>query len=133
MSKIVYNGVECLECGAVLESWYGHDYKTCDCPNMAMVDGGLDYGRYGAKDMRMIKTTLVYANQDFEYVRQYAARGSRGKDGKQPVQYVKLMNMENDYLQAVLDYGCPEWQRDLIVKEINYRKNETPNNTADSI
>ena len=55
MRQLVYNAVKCLECGETIVSYSRHDYKTCDCPNSAMVDGGTAYGRYGAMDMSKIE------------------------------------------------------------------------------
>lgn len=54
-------GILCLDCGVVLVSWYGHDYKTCSCPNSAMADGGQSsgYNRYGAKYMTRIQLVTV--------------------------------------------------------------------------
>lgn len=49
----------CLSCGIVLSSYFRHDYKTCDCPNAAMVDGGYDYIRYGAVDMDKIQWVIL--------------------------------------------------------------------------
>jgi hypothetical protein len=89
-----------------------------------MVDGGFDYVRYGAMHMNKVVHHGVYADDDFQIVRQYATRGSRGKDGKQPLKYIPLCEMDDDYLQAVLDYGGAEWHLDLIRKEIKYREDE---------
>jgi len=119
--QLVYNAVKCLECGQIIESMSSHDYNTCTCPNMAMVDGGLSYGRYGAKDMRMIEKIDIYADDDYEVVRQYATRGSRGINNKQPLIYIKLCDMDNNHLIAVINYGAPEWHKNLILKEIAYR------------
>lgn len=121
MSKLVYNAVKCLECGQIIESMTQHDYNTCTCPNMAMVDGGLFYGRYGARDMRMIEKIDIHDDDDYEIVRQYATRGSRGVNGDEPLTYIKLCDMTNGHLIAVLDYGAPEWHKNLIKKEIAYR------------
>ena len=123
IKQIVYNSVKCLECNEVIVSRHRHDYVTCECPNKAMADGGNEYGRYGAMDMDKIKTNYIYAD-DFEIVRQHATRGSRGKDGKQPLTWVTLSDMDDDYLQAVLDYGGADWHLELINKEIKYRKDE---------
>jgi hypothetical protein len=87
-----------------------------------MVDGGTAYLRYGAKDMNKIKIFAVYTDDDFELVRKYATRGSRGIDGKQPLTWIPLCEMEDDHLEAVLDYGGADWHLDLIRKEIEYRK-----------
>ena len=124
MRQLVYNAVTCVECLDTIVSYHRHDYKTCRCPNEAMVDGGTDYARYGAMDMKKIVHHEVFADDDFQLVRQYATRGSRGKDGMQPLTYIPLKDMDDDYLQAVLEYGGAEWHLDLIRKEIKYREDE---------
>lgn len=59
--NMIAPAILCLDCGMVLVSWYGHDYKTCGCPNSAMIDGGIDgpYNRYGAHDMSRIQLVSV--------------------------------------------------------------------------
>ena len=123
MRQLVYNSITCDECNETIVSYHRHDYKICSCPNEAMVDGGTDYLRYGAKNMSKIKQFAVYTDNDFEIVRKYATRGSRGKDGKQPLKYIPICEMDDDYLEAVLGYGGADWHIDLIKKEIEYRKN----------
>ena len=123
MKQIVYNSVKCLECNKVLVSRHRHDYVTCGCPNDAMADGGNDYGRYGAMCMDKIKTNYIYADDDFEIVREYATRGSRGPNGDQPLSYIAIRDMDDEYLEAVLDYGGADWHLNLIKKEIEYRRN----------
>jgi len=124
MRQIVYNATKCLECNKTIVSYSRHDYNICGCPNEAMVDGGNEYERYGAKDMDKIETKYIYADDDFEIVRKYAVRGSRGKDGKQPLTWIAICDMDDDHLRAVLDYGGAEWHLDLIKKEIKYREDE---------
>lgn len=51
--QLIYNSVKCLNCGEILVSYHRHDYKTCNCENETMCDGGLDYGRYGGKDLSL--------------------------------------------------------------------------------
>ena len=122
--QIVYNSVTCLECNETIVSYHRHDYKTCECSNGAMVDGGTAYLRYGAKDMSKIRLFAVYADDDYELVRKYATRGSRGVDGKKPLTWIPLCDMDDDHLEACLDYGGPDWHMELIRKEIEYRKSE---------
>jgi hypothetical protein len=120
--QIVYNSVTCQECHKTIVSYHRHDYKTCLCPNNAMVDGGNDYLRYGAKDMNKIKIFAVYADDNFQIVRKFATRGGRGKDGKQPLSWIAICDMTDDHLEAVLDYGGADWHLEIIKKEIQYRK-----------
>lgn len=124
MKQLVYNAVRCLECNELLVSYSRHDYKMCNCPNGAMVDGGMDYGRYGAKDMSKIEKIDIYDDDDFEVVRKHAVRGSRGPNGDQPLSWIAICDMDDDYLQAVLDYGGAEWHLNIIKKEIEYRRNK---------
>ena len=124
MRQIVYNSIKCLECSKVLVSRHRHDYVTCGCPNDAMADGGNEYERYGAMDMDKIELNYIYADDDFEIVRQHTKRGSRGKDGKQPLTWIPIADMDDDYLQAVLDYGGDDWHLDIIRKEIKYREDD---------
>lgn len=62
--KIYRNRVECLECGKIIESTHRHDYRTCGCSNQAMVDGGTDYVRSGAKDLTKIRHLTEYVEED---------------------------------------------------------------------
>lgn len=124
MKNLVYNAVLCLDCGTRIISRHVHDYKTCGCPNEAMVDGGLEYERYGAKDMNRILKETMYDTDNYEMVRLYAARGTRGKDGKEPLKWIHLYDMDDEHLQAVIDYypdGTNNAHLNLIKKEIEYR------------
>lgn len=122
MRQTVYNAIKCLECNEVLVSHKVHEYVTCSCPNQAMCDGGLYYERYGAKDLDKIEKLYVYDDDDFEDVRRYAFRGSRGKDGKEQLTWIAICDMDDDYLQSVLEYGGAGWHIDIIRKEIKYRE-----------
>lgn len=127
MRQLVYNAVTCFDCLDTIVSYHRYDYKTCRCENQAMVDGGNDYIRYGGNDMKKVVHHAVYDDEDFSKVRQYATRGSRGKDGLQPLTYIPLKDMDDDYLEAVLSYGGADWHLDLIKKEIKYREDEKDN------
>lgn len=124
MKHIVYNAVQCLECGKTIESIYTHDYNVCGCKNNASVDGGTSYLRYGANDMSKIKLLTLYNDDDFEQVRQHAKRGTRGKKMDGPLKWVPIKDLKDDHLKAILDYGGAEWHLDLIRKEIKHRENE---------
>ena len=125
IKNIVHSQVTCLECGEVLVSEHRHDYKTCSCPNETMIDGGNAYVRYGGKDLSKVEPFTVFDTDDFKFVRRYAARGGRGVNGDEPLTWTKLCNMNDDWLEAVLDYypeGTNNPHLRLIRKEIEYRK-----------
>lgn len=104
MKKLIYNSVKCLSCGETLVSYHVHDYKVCGCENETMVDGGNSYGRYGGKNLDLVETNYLYNDAPFEVIREHIFRGSRGKDGKQPLTYIKLSEIDDDYLQALIEY-----------------------------
>ena len=119
--QLVYNAVKCKACAVTIVSRHRHDYNTCGCANKSFVDGGLSYQKYGALDFDLIEPVAVYADEPFEKVRQYATRGSRGKTGKEPLTWVKLAEMTDEHLAAVLGFGGAEWHLKLIAKELQYR------------
>jgi len=125
--QLVYNSVTCLSCNEVLVSHHRHDYKTCGCDNQTMVDGGTAYQRYGGIDLKKVKSFILHDDDPYYEIREYAERGGRGKDGTDPLTWVKLKDIDEDYLYAILDYGGPEWHINLIKKEIDYR-NDNNNN-----
>ena len=63
MHRISRNRAKCLKCDEVVESHHRHDFRTCKCGNLS-VDGGLDYLKRSAKDMKAIKEMSDYV--DFE-------------------------------------------------------------------
>ena len=72
---------------------------------------------------------VVYADMPHSIVRLYATRGGRGKDGKQPLTQTRICDMNDEWLQAVLDYGGAEWHLNIIRNEIEYRtKTRTSSN-----
>ena len=58
--KLIRNAVKCLACDKILESTYRHDYKTCGCSNETMVDGGLDYCRFGGVNLGLVENLCEY-------------------------------------------------------------------------
>lgn len=84
-----------------------------------MVDGGLDYVRYGAVDMDRILPTTVYSDDPFDIVRQSAYR--KHLTGI----VVRLSQMSDEWLAAAYKWdkerrGCT-WHVKLMEKEIKYR------------
>lgn len=114
----------CKQCGTVLQSLHVYDYKKCGCPNEAMVDGGLEYQRYGGMDMKMVEPYAVYTDDPYDTVRQHCYRLGYGKNGNEAFRITRLFEMTDGHLNALLEYPCPEWQRELVKMEIEYRKSK---------
>jgi len=104
MKNLIFNSVICLECGEQLISRHRHDYKSCSCENQVFNDGGLDYQRFGGKNLDLIQSHCIYDNSDFSTIRFYLERGSYGKNFDEPLHYIKLKDMTDEHLQNVIDY-----------------------------
>ena len=134
--NLIYNSVTCLECGETLVSFHTHDYKTCSCDNETSVDGGLSYGRYGGKDLDKVKTNYIYDDEPFEKIREVVCRGGRGIDGREELKYVKLSEVNDEWLGAIIDYEEQYRPNNkylpIYYKELNYRNNEKDLKTKNS-
>ncbi len=124
MSDIIYSAMRTPD-GTVIESRHRHDYVTHKDANGKeyMLDGGLDYVRSSANgDEEYITVTL---EDGHDKVREYLTWGTRGKDGRQPLRYVKLKDMTTDHIQACLDTQLqmrPAY-RTAMENELEYREN----------
>jgi len=125
LEQIVLNRIQCKNCGEVLTSYNSHDYKTCNCPNETMVDGGTVYQRYGGKDLDLVDTSLtIYLSEDHLVNRDAAHWGNRGKDGKSPLSYKSVAEMSNDHLTNIIkdmSGRMESWFEQIIVKELKHR------------
>lgn len=102
--EIILNSVECLNCGEVLISHHRHDFKECGCENGTCVDGGDAYLRYGGKDMSLVKSVAVFSDEPFTTIRENLYRGTYGKNGDEPLRYVKLSEINDEWLDNLIEY-----------------------------
>ena len=124
--NLIFNSVICLECNEQLISRHQHDYKTCSCPNETMVDGGNSYQRHGGKNLNLVQSFCIYDNEPWEVQRRYIARGGRGIDGTEPLKYVALKDIDDDWLTNIISYEekyrSDNPQLKYYRKEQKYRK-----------
>ena len=124
--QMVLNRVKCLECGEILTSYHRHDYKTCSCTNVTMVDGGLDYQRYGGMDMLKVdRSPTVYLSNGHDQVRVSFHWGTYGKNGDQPRKWVSPAEMSNAHIINVIENlgdRLEPWIKSIFDKELDYRK-----------
>lgn len=57
--KLIRNRAKCLLCNDIIESKHRHDFVSCSCGNI-FIDGGLEYSRGGAKDMKSFQGLCEY-------------------------------------------------------------------------
>ena len=125
LEQIILNRIQCKNCGEVLISYNRHDYKTCDCENETMVDGGTAYQRYGGKDLDLVdRSSTIYLSEDHMMNRSAAHWGNRGKDGKSPLSYKSVTEMSNDHIANIIkdmSGRMESWFEQILVKELEYR------------
>ena len=102
--QLIYNAIKTPD-GTVLVSYHRHDYKTHidDNKEKYMIDGGLEYIRTSVNKIPA-ESLAVYDDEPFTKIREFMHRGGRGTDGKQPLEYVKLSEMNDDWVKAVIKY-----------------------------
>lgn len=125
LEQIILNRIQCKACNEILTSYYGHDYKTCSCPNETMVDGGNNYQRYGGVNLTLVDNSLtVYLSEDHLVNRDAAHWGNRGKDGKSLLSYKSVAEMSNEHLTNIIkdmSGKMANWMENIITKELEYR------------
>lgn len=108
--------------GTVIESTYRHDFVCHTDANgeRYCVDGGRDYlRRVGAMDYEDMS---LYDDEPHEVQRNVLKWGSYGKDGKSPVRYIPIAEMETDHIQAVLQECRPSYVlRNCMLEELKFR------------
>lgn len=134
--QLIYNAIKTPD-GTILVSYHRHDYKTHLDTNGEeyMIDGGLDYIRTSV-NKEPAESLALYDDEPFEKIREVVCRGGRGKNMDEPLKYTPLKDINNEWLQAIIDYE--EHYRPnnkylpIYYKELNYRKNEKDLKTKNS-
>jgi len=101
---LIYSAIRTPD-GTILESKHVHDYVTYLDKNEEtyVLDGGTEYIRRSINIVEAEDLSL-YSDAPFEQLREVITRGSRGKDGKQPITYIKLKDIDDEYLNALIEY-----------------------------
>lgn len=148
--EIILNQIRTPD-GTILKSMHRHDYVTYVDKNghEYMVDGGSDYLRrnvvetkktpwlalkifllkiFGKKwhDPLLYTELTVYSDAPFDVIRENYCRGGRGKDGKQPLTWVPMSQMSDEWLRACIRYNAERGMADCTSnrwysKELFYR------------
>lgn len=127
MTRLVCNMMRCNHCMNVLISHHAHDYKECSCGKV-FIDGGTDYLRRGYSAIEDYTEMSLYSDNPFELLRHFIFRGSRGKDGKSPLKWIKLSLIDDDYLDNLIKYkqdrGETDMWYDYYVQEKKFREED---------
>lgn len=124
MTQIVANRIRTPD-GTILQSYHVHDYKTYLDKNgyTYMVDGGTEYLRRTIIDEAPHEELSVMVTDSHEDIRAAFHWGTRGKDGKQPLSWVALKDLDTDHIEAILDTQTriSDWVKNIMSVELNYR------------
>ena len=113
--------------GTILQSFFRHDYKEYTdtiTGETYMLDGGTDYVRTFDNEVPP-KDLSVYTNDPHEVKRLVPVWGTSGKDGKQPLKFISVSEMDDDHIEALLDERMYVRRsiKDALLDEVKYRKN----------
>ena len=115
--------------GTILKSMHRHDYVQYTDKNGKdyMVDGGTDYLRRIVHEEAPYEELTIYEDDSFEVIRENLCRGGRGKDGTQPLTWVPMNQMNDNWLAACIVYNeergiGDSFANEMYRKEQDYRK-----------
>lgn len=102
--QLVYSAIQTPD-GTILESRHRHDYVTYTDKNglTYSIDGGTDYIRRSVNKIPATDLSL-YSDAPHEKIREVLSRGGRGVDGTEPLKYVLLKDVNDEWLEAIIDY-----------------------------
>lgn len=104
MKKLIYSAIKTPD-GTILNSKYRHDYITHVDANgeLYFLDGGIDYQRVSV-NKEPFEDISIFDDAPHEVVRELIERGGRGKDGKEELRYVKLKDINDEWLENLVEY-----------------------------
>lgn len=104
--NMIYNALQCLKCGDVVESLHRHHYSHCKCGNISN-DGGTDSGRSCGWKEGTMKENLVflclYSHSPIEDVREKLKRYNNRKQ-----KYFLLKEIDGEWLDGIIEYYIPK-------------------------
>lgn len=111
--------------GTILQSYHVHDYKEHVDANgkTYMVDGGMNYMRRTWYEEENGEDLSVYTDDPHTKIREWFRWGTYGKEGKGPLEWVALKNLETTHIRAILDEGyARSYIKRMFEDELELRK-----------
>ena len=120
--RIILNQIKTPD-GTILKSMHRHDYVTHTDANGLeyMVDGGSEYLRRTVHEEAPYEELTVYEDASFEEIREAFHRGGRGKDGTEPLTWVPMSKMSDEWLLACIEYNEDRGMSESFANEM-YKK-----------
>lgn len=98
---ILQNAAYCLKCDTYIISTHVHDYRSCNCGNIA-VDGGNEYLKRSVAEKEDFIDYSLSTESIPEEIRAKLLWGSRGKDGTEPLKFLPIGQRDTEHLEAIL-------------------------------
>ena len=98
--QLIINKAICNECKDEIQSRHRHDFVVCSCGEVS-VDGGIDYLRRLGSNFT---ETSLYTDDSFTELRKFIERGGRGINGDEPLKYVLLKDLNDNWLKNLIEY-----------------------------
>ena len=109
--------------GTILVSRNRHNFVSyTDTVNnkVYFIDGGTDYLRCSFNGDEVIRT--ITSEDPYELIRQYICWGSYGKNEDEELHYIKLKDLSDEHLEALLGYvGTEQYIYRYLVMEKEFR------------
>ena len=123
--RILLNRIKTPD-GTILTSYNRHnyvEYKDTLTKEVLMVDGGTDYLR---RNIGTYEELSVYDDGSHITRRSAVHWGTRGKDGKQPLVYKLLKDLDSDHIEAILktQHQISDFYKEVFMEELKYRFDE---------
>lgn len=124
-SRILLNRIKTPD-GTILTSYNRHnyvEYKDTITKEVLMVDGGTDYLR---RNMGTYEELSVYDDGSHLTRRSAVHWGTRGKDGRQPLVYKPIKDLDSDHIEAILktQHQISDFYKEIFKDELKYRFDE---------
>jgi hypothetical protein len=112
--------------GTMLQSMHQHDCVTHTDKNgkLYMVDGGISYRRGIVQPDAPAKDACVYNDDPHEIIRDAFHWGTRGKSGREPVEYKPISSLSNMHIHNIrmTQTHVPEHVAKVFADEEFYRR-----------
>ena len=123
--RILLNRIKTPD-GTILTSYNRHnyvEYKDSITKEVLMVDGGTDYLR---RNIGTYEELSVYDDGSHLTRRSAVHWGTRGKDGRQPLVYKPIKDLDSDHIEAILktQHQISDFYREIFKEELKYRFDE---------
>lgn len=124
-NKILLNRIKTPD-DTILTSYNRHDYVTYKdtiTKEVLMVDGGTDYLR---RHTGTYEELSVYDDGSHITRRSALHWGTRGVDGKQPLVYKPIKDLDFDHIEAILktQHQISDFYKEIFNDELKYRFDE---------